>query len=323
MPDQQHDHHERRRLRFFAGTATSFVFLCLAGASDADDTITLTSGDRFSGTVTERSDDAVTLEHRFGTLVIPTSEISGLTIGDEVIIAAPAAGEAPPAESEAAVEEGPTGEWKGHVNVNGSGSFGNTDTQGFSVAVTLARETVRETTLIDAGYSYGASNGDRTTNRFTAGIRHDWLLPDSPWFFFAQGRYDYDEFQSWEHRLTAHGGVGYKIVDTDTFDFALRGGLGVAQEFNVDTTRFEALIGADLGWQISERQRFELSTTLYPELTDIGEFRWVTTAAWTVLMDEETNMSFAAGLRNEYQSMVEPGIQHNDLYVFAGLQFDF
>jgi hypothetical protein len=34
-------------------------------------------------------------------------------------------------------------------------------------------------------------------------------------------------------------------------------------------------------------------------------------------------MSLSVGLRNEYQSEVDPGVEHNDLYLFAGLGFDF
>ena len=34
-------------------------------------------------------------------------------------------------------------------------------------------------------------------------------------------------------------------------------------------------------------------------------------------------MSLSAGLYNEYDSDVDPGIKHNDLKIYAGLTFDF
>jgi putative salt-induced outer membrane protein YdiY len=225
----------------------------------------------------------------------------------------------------AAEEAAEPKEWKSKFVVALTGSFGNVDTQSFTANVTSVREKDVHKTTLDAAYYYGASNGDRTDNKFTAGARHDWSVRDTPWFWFAQARYDYDEFQSWEHRISFHIGPGYKIIDRDDFKWSVRGGLGAIKEFGSDNEdwRLEALIGTDVDWKITETQNLKFSSTVYPDLNEAGEFRWTNALDWSVLLDKEANMSLTAGLRHEHQSQVSPGREHDDLKVFAGLQFDF
>jgi putative salt-induced outer membrane protein YdiY len=306
-------------LHSFASTAAIACFALSAAAFG--DQVILTSGDVLTGTVSEQTADRVVLQHPvIGEVILPADEIAEV-VTDESIAAAEAA-----EDMAEAIEESETvKEWKSHFELGLAGAFGNTDTQSFHVGVTSKRESEKTRTGLDARYFYGASDGDRTENRFTAGIKHDWLVPDSQWFYFAQGRYDYDEFQNWEHRLSAHGGVGYDLITEEDMTLSLRAGLGVTKEFGSEDEDFrpEALFGADFTWQISERQAFEASSTIYPDLEEMGEFRLVNTAGWSLLLDEETAMSLSAGLQHEYQSDVDGDTKENDFRLFAGLQFDF
>lgn len=215
--------------------------------------------------------------------------------------------------------------WTFTFDVSGTGSFGKADNQSFRAALGGLREAGETRTALDAGYFFNASNGDRSESRFSTGILNDWLMPESPWFFFADGRYDYDEFKSWEHRVSSHGGAGYHLIARDDFSLDLRGGLGVVKEFASDNEdpRLEALAGFDAAWTISERQKLTFGSTIYPDLSDTGEFRLVSKADWSVLVDEKLNMSLSAGVLHEYETVVSPGIGHYDLKVYAGLRFTF
>ena len=53
------------------------------------------------------------------------------------------------------------------------------------------------------------------------------------------------------------------------------------------------------------------------------EFRNVTEAQWTMKIDDANGIKLNVGLRNEYQSQTDPGIDHNDLLLFGGLVIDF
>jgi putative salt-induced outer membrane protein YdiY len=215
--------------------------------------------------------------------------------------------------------------WSFAVNAGGSASFGNTDEQDAFVIFTGDREVDDEKTSFRAAYYYGASDGDRTDNEFEAALRQDWYIDGSKWEYFAQAKYEYDEFQSWEHRLSGYVGVGYQFEKREDFELLGRIGVGGAQEFNSpdDEFRWEALLGAELRWDVTERTELTASTEIFPSLSDPGEFRTLSRAGLTTLLDEELNMSLTLGFEHEYQSENEDPIDKNDFRILAGLQFQF
>jgi len=82
-------------------------------------------------------------------------------------------------------------------------------------------------------------------------------------------------------------------------------------------------LGTDIRWKITEKQSLTISSTAYPDFNDPNDFRIVSSADWSLLIDVRADISLTAGLRHEYQSGVDPEIKHNDLQVFAGLKLDF
>ncbi len=307
---------------------TAVVGLCVIGmvgaATVQGDEVTLNTGETLVGVVLEQTDEAVTLEHPvLGVLTISSDQVSSVAFADAETEEPPPAEEPEEAKSvETAAESSP---WKRFFNFAFSSSSGNTETQEVRLSLDLSRETEEIRTIIDSSYLWGASTGDRTSNKFTAGIRNDWLLPDSRWFFFAQGRYDFDEFQSWESRLSAVVGPGYDLIRTDEMTLSLRGGIGVVREFNSDNedTRAEALAAADWSWTISPRQSVNASTEFFFDLDDTGEYRNLSKAGWRYAVSEDGNINLNLGAELEYQSDVAPGIDDTDLRFFGGLSIAF
>lgn len=216
--------------------------------------------------------------------------------------------------------------WTFKVTAGGSASFGNSDTQDAFVTGEAVRDAGDDQrTTVGAGYFYGAADGDRTDNRFILGVRHEWLMSDSPWSYFAQAKYEYDEFQSWEHRVSGAVGVGYTFIDREDLTVIGRLGLGGSQEFNSPDDDFkpEALIGAELRYDLSDATELVASTEIFPDLGEAGEFRSLSRAGIKTLLDEELNMSFTLGLEHEYQSEAAPPADKNDFRILAGLQFEF
>ncbi len=308
-------------------TVSSYsVFAFIASASSLTsppalgDEVTLSTGDTLTGAVVEQTADTVVLQHDvLGRLEIPLAQVQAV-IGPETIEV-----ETVIPEAKVAGAEPEKSEWESRFELAAGGAFGNTDTQNFRLGLTSKRETESMRTSLDAAYYYGADNGDRTENRFTAGILNDWLFKNSRWLIFAEGRYDYDEFKSWEHRISAHVGPGYRLIESERFNLNLRGGIGFSKEFGSDGEDFrpEALLGTDFTWQITERQSLEGSATIYPDLDETGEYRTLSRLNWAVLVDPDSNISLTAGLEHEYQSDVDPGVEEHDLRVFAGFMFDF
>lgn len=218
-----------------------------------------------------------------------------------------------------------TSAWASKFVLSAGYTDGNSDTRTLVALFDTTRETDFNKTTFDAGLFWGESEGERTEYRITAGVVHDWFIEDSRWLYFADARYDYDSFQDWDSRVNAHIGAGYKLIEGETFWLTPRAGIGFVKEFGSenDDYRPEALIGVDGGWKISEKQELTFSSYLYPDLDDTGEFRNVNKLDWSVLLDEETNLSLTAGIHHEHQTTNEDPIDKNDVRAYLGLQLEW
>lgn len=299
------------------------VLLSTGSSKVKAEDIHLVGGDVLSVEIIERNDDLVIAHHEaLGRLEIEWSRIDFISgpIGNT-----DTDGNRREIPRLAALQDESPKVWESHFTLGAVGSFGNTDTQSVTLSINSVRERENEVLKLDLSYYLGMTDGDRTDNRLTAGARQDWLIPDSRWLYFAQGRYDFDEFQSWDYRLGAHAGIGYKWIDEEDFKATLRAGAGVNKEFNSDDDGYrpEALAGISLEWTLSEKQSFNLESMIYPDLEETGEFRLITTANWSLMVDEESNISLTAGVFYEHQSEVDTGIEKDDVKIHVGLQFNF
>jgi hypothetical protein len=280
------------------------------------DRIELANGDVLRGRIVERTDMVIVLEHAsLGRVEIPRDSIAAMP---EPAVPERAVVEPPP------FVEPPASPWESQLDVGVAGSRGNSDTFDARIGFLTINETITDRWKIDAAYYYGTSGSETNKHSFTSGVLKDWLMPDSPWLLFAQGRYDFDQFKTWRHRATGHGGAGYEFIKTDELTLIGRIGAGVAQEWKPTSgPRPEGLLGGEVIWNISDRQRLVAHTTLYPDLGDFFEFRVVSGLAWTMSLDFAKGLAFTIGVDNEYESSTAPGIRHNDLKYFAGLSLTF
>jgi len=216
--------------------------------------------------------------------------------------------------------------WDNQLTLGGGLSSGNTDTANVNAGVVFKGEKEKAHKLvIDGGYFYGESDGEENTNKATAGIVSEWTIAESNWFWFADARYDFDEWKSWTHRVAAHVGVGYHIFKTPEFDWSVRGGIGVAKEFGSDRNDIypEALLGTDLEWRITENTKVGCSSYIYPDLDETGEYRWVNKAYAATKINQADGLSLTVGILHEYESDPDDGLDKSDFKLFGGLVLDF
>lgn len=295
---------------------TLFATAALSTIAVAGDRVELRSGDTVTGTIVEHTSEHIVIEHDvLGLLTIPADEIASMPdipeyVAPEEVIETPEIEEPSP--------------WLSQIDLSLSGAQGNTDTLSFRTGFRTVKETDYYRWRFDASYYYGETDGTTNKNQATAGVLRDWLLPDSPWLFFAQGRYDYDNFRDWRHRVSGHGGLGYEFIDTEELTLIGRLGAGAAKEWQrSESLRPEGLLGLELAWNISDRQSLGAHTTLYPDLGDFFEFRVVSGVQWTMQIDQARGLALNAGIDNEYESQTDPGVKNNDLRFYAGITFKF
>lgn len=215
--------------------------------------------------------------------------------------------------------------WDFSANVGISGSTGNTESVSGRAALSGERDTSKYETSLAMAYTYASADGNKSTSRGEIALRNDWLT-DSKWRYFAQGKYEYDEFQQWDHRLSGAVGIGYEFVKDDKHELIGRAGLGGSYEMGgTADEKFipEGLLGLDWKYIISENSTLKASTTYYPSFDDFGEFRWVSGAGLEVVMDKESGMTLNTGFEHRHDSDPGSGFKNNDLDYYMGLGWKF
>jgi len=312
----------------------TMVVVAAVALSAGADTITLTTGEVLSGTVVSQDDANVVLQHPvLGTLTIARTSVTSVVVtpqGDQPPAEAvtPETTPAPAPAPEPEAEPEPTGffaGWSSRLEIGFNLRTGNTESADGRLKFASEKETQRDRWKADASYYIGLNNGQKTDHEATAGLLKDWLIPDSRWFWWAKGRGDYDEFESWDYRLSGGGGLGYHLIQEEKFTVDLRAGMGLSREFGSEDEDIhpEAQLGIEGEWKIDERQSLVGDTWVYPDVGDLGEYRITSSAAWQMKIDMKRAIAFKLGLENEYESDVRDGDDHNDLRVFGGLIFEF
>lgn len=275
------------------------LVLIFCGTAKAEE-IELKSGDVLKGEVIERTEEKVVVDHPvLGIIEVPAGEVK--------------------------VRELRPPRWRSRIEAGVSGSEGNTRTLDLRLAYAGDKETTFRRSKLDAVFRLTQTEGERSREDATVLGRREWLLTESPWFFFGQGRFDYDRFQDYDSRLAANAGVGYSHIETDSLSVRTRYGLGAYREFGSDDTRInpEALIGGEVRWAVWG-QRFSLEADFFPELgDDTGEFRAIAMASWLVGLNGLNGIDLKLGAENEYRSQVEGDVQRNDFRYYIALTYAF
>lgn len=285
--------------------------------------IQLSNGDLINADVTAQSEATVTIEHPvLGEIEIPRGEITAIRFAEDEV--ASLAGDATDGVDDGLLGTGWLTDWERRFEFGLTGSAGKADDLDITAGFTADYEDGSKRWTHKTGYFQKESDGERTDNSFYSSLQRDWLDPDSPWFQFAGGRFDWDEFKDWDYRVAANAGVGYEFIDSARLRVRGRAGLGANQTFGDDREEFtpEASVGADIEWQISERQSFSFVNTLHPNLKESGEFRNLTSIDWVYDIERDAGIGLKVGLTNEYDSLAGDDADRNDFKYMGSLIWD-
>ena len=298
--------------------------LMLASVAAQADKVRLENGDVVTGEIVEATEAGLVLEHAvLGRLQIAADQIDARVDGDAAL-------PAPPAPL-APVRPGIAGTsllrgWTKQAQLGFTGASGNSENQDLLAGLRGSFVDESKRWNFDSAYFRSSSNGAETKNQAYATLIRDFLFAGEKYFAFASTRYDYDQFQSWDHRLNVAGGAGYSFLDGEKFDLRGRAGFGATKTFGApgdDEWVPEAVLGIETEWLPAAGQKVTAFNTLYPSLSDGGEFRNLTGVDWSLAISSALGLSLNLGVQNEYESKVDPGIEKNDLLYRAALLYDF
>lgn len=318
-----------------------FALICSSSMLFADE-IVLINGDKIQGNIVKTEDGKVVLQHAIlGTLNLSQAQIQSITKqGEEklkektqakAVVKAVVKAVKPTAREIEAANQNATWfsnfkkDWDSKFEAGAALKTGNSEQSNIYLRFKTTTKNDKRQWDYDAAYYRDQTDGEISTNEFTTGLQHEWFLLNSPWSLFLQGRYDYDDFESWDYRVTSAFGAGYQWIKTDKWNVKLHAGGGAAKEFGSenDNVRPELLVGFNLSCKITDNQAFAAATTFFPDLSDIKQYRVLSTAQWVLSLSKEDKIDLKIGVENEYQSEVDDDVKNNDFRLFSALVFGF
>ena len=279
----------------------------LAAAAAGAETIELANGDEIECRVVEETDQKVVIQHEvLGRIELRRDQL---------------ASQETPGLFGTSFLRG----WERTLQLGVNGQDGNSETLKVNGGLRLFHESDYDRWLIEGGYNLSRDEGETSSNNAFAQLVKDWLHPDRRWFPYAETRWDYDQFQAWDHRLSAGAGIGYSLFESERFELLGRLGAGASRTFGSDDDEItpELLLGLEGTWHVSERQRLSFYTKLYPDLGETGEYRNLSGAAWIVDVSRRDGLALKLGVDNRYESRALDDRKKNDLKYYGALLYDF
>jgi hypothetical protein len=215
--------------------------------------------------------------------------------------------------------------WEGSFTLGLDGAEGNNEAMNLHVGFNAKRQTDLHLLYLDLDYNRRTTNTISTANRLFSQARYERLILETPWSLFVESIGEYDEFQDFNFRITAHAGVGYWMFKTRQASLKCRFGSGFSHEIGGPEGKEyipEMIIGIDYERRVSARQKFIGTVDYMPDESKFAQFRLNGLAGWEFLLDQETNLSLRLAVRNRYNS--SPGsARPNDLDYAALLLWKF
>ncbi len=291
---------------------TSIVLaLCACCATARADTLVLANGDTLHGEIVEWDMDSVVLEHpQLGRVRLALDELA-VDTGK------------PPSRGlfDTAFLRG----WKRSIDLGLNGKQGSDETTNLTSALHFNYADDFKRWDLRGRYFFSRDEDGTSDNYARVDLRRDWLIPGSRRFTRASVRYQFDNSESWKHRIVAVAAPGYRLVDTRAYSLDATLGGAFTREFGErNENKGDGVWGLDNEWKISGNLSLKLSNQVFFELTPTaGEIRNVTIGEWKFLLTEAPDLSLKLGAENEYETDIEPGDKHNNLRYYMSLGLDF
>ena len=132
-------------------------------------------------------------------------------------------------------------------------------------------------------YLRGETDGEVSVDRLFLQGRYERKITTRA-FLFGQAQYLRDEFKEIDYLFATSGGVGYKVIASDTVSFSVDGGAGVSWEKNpgLDVDTSGVITGGDqFTWKLSPSATITQSASALWDADDFGDALYTFSAGLT------------------------------------------
>jgi putative salt-induced outer membrane protein len=216
------------------------------------------------------------------TILVLLAATASLAAAQSTAPAPPAAAPAPPPPP-----------WTGSIGLGFSMNRGNTSTTDFNVTFDAASDkTKKDVFKFKALYLRDTSQGVLSADRMLVDGRYERTLSDRVYGYAAVG-FLKDEFKSIDYLWAPAGGIGYKLIATDTTTFNADAGLGakIEKDTNVDTrTDFAVTMADKFEHKLTKDSTISQGFTALWKASDFGDAVYTFTAGATAALTKKVQI---------------------------------
>jgi putative salt-induced outer membrane protein len=221
--------------------------------------------------------------------------------------------------------EPPPGNWVGSAGLGFSMNRGNTDTTNLNLTFDATHDPkTTNVWKLQGLYLRGDTNGEASVDRLFLQGRYERNLTPRV-FAFGQVQYLRDEFKAIDYLLATSGGLGYKVVATDTVSLNVDGGAGVSWEknpgFEVDTSG--VITGGDqFAWKVSPTAAITQSFAALWDADDFGDALYTFNVGLTTSLVKQLELKIS--LLDAYKTKPPSDlVKKNDVAFLTAIVYKF
>jgi hypothetical protein len=224
---------------------------------------------------------------------------------------------------EKAEEKSPwTGSIGGGLTYTDTGSV----TTGLNISANAVRTDTMSTWASSFKYIYNEDDGVIQDNFGIVQTEYDRFLKEGiPWNWFVQGSYQHNGTEAYRDRAKGYGGIGYRISQTDTLTWNVKGGVGATWDRlgTESGTVARTIVGTAAIWTITDGVKFAGSTQVENQMEAFESYLLVTEVRLDVALKAMDNLGLYLTLRDEYDSNPGNGDVYNSLWLTLGVAYSF
>ncbi len=210
--------------------------------------------------------------------------------------------------------------WKGEVELNFLRSSGNTSQESLGLGGTLKRETEQLHHTIDSFFDLNKNSGTKDKQRWGLSYKLDYDLSEQLYLVSFAG-YENDQFGTFRERITTSLGIGYPVIDNDSYSWKVEGGpsLLFTRDLPGDgyNSSFNVFASSIFDWTINDRSNLTNTTVLFFGNKNIIESK----TALKVKINGALSSKFSYDIL--YDQDAPLGRRKTDTVARAGLLYDF
>lgn len=162
--------------------------------------------------------------------------------------------------------------WKGQGEAGGYLTTGNTKNSGIALGLNLNREGLNWRHAVFATADFQKTDGVKSRERYLVGGKVDYKFSKRA-YAYGLGQWERDPFLGYSSRLSASGGVGYRVIDEPDMTLGLEAGPAwrrISYVNSVDESKLAGRAALDFAWQINPGLRFTENASTYIESGNVS-----------------------------------------------------